>query len=252
MTNIQQGETRVFRPKIGLSDDILKIKDGLVPIYHHSFKEDDEVEFDDPQDGYQTVKLNSVKSLDSEMRESLTNRSRTDEYIDCISRTVLSHEYNNNNNLKALLTYDRIATTSEKEKAYCGNSKHYIEVAMASQNCLQHCEKKSTFKLSWVEVRLADKTRVRFVHAYNLVNENGKYYIIDFSLPKANSEKGIFDCVVGEISLEAYNDMTNPYGGMYGVRINHPEVLSIPEYEIIYDVDKPIILDVVEEKQKKV
>ena len=249
MQTTQQGEVQNFRLKIGLYCDIGgALNENIVSTYKESFTDSDEVDYFDIHNGYCSVKLNSIKNLACEMRESLANMSRFDSYIDCIMRAVLSHKYNGK--LDKLKTYDIRAKVEDKEKAYCKNSKRYIEVAMAAHNCLRHCEKDSIFKISKVKIRFSDETEIEFIHAYNLVAENGKYYIVDFSLPKANVLKGRFDCVVCEISRRAYMDMKKSKGDTYGIRVVHPEVLTIPKYEVIYDSDKPKILNSKREVQK--
>ena len=255
MTDIQQGEGTI-KPKIGLYfDDEGNISRGLATTYCDVFNDNDEVEFYDQENQLQVVKLNDILVLASktnEMSEVLGSRDKSnlEGYVDSISGALAVHRYNSK--FKEPSIYERNVSWWNIQKAYHGNSNRYIEVAMAAQNCLRQYEKNSTFKIGLVELTINKLPPIQFVHAYNLVEENGRYYIIDFSLPMINIGKGGYDYVVGEIDKDTYEKMVNPTSKMCDVKIKHPGALTIPEYEITYSSGRVKENEDSIKKQKKV
>ncbi len=255
MTNIQQEEGTI-KPKIGLYfDDDGNISRGLATTYCGVFNDNDGVEFYDQENQLQVVKLNDILALagkTNEMSEVLGSRDKSnlEGYVDSIAGALALHRYNSE--FKEPEVYERKVSLYRMQKAYCSNSNRYIEVAMAAQNCLRQYEKNSTFKISLVELTIHGLPPIQFIHAYNLVEEDGRYYIIDFSLPMINIGKGGYDYVVGEIDKDTYEKMVNPTSKMCDVKIKHPEILTIPEYEITYSSGRVKENDDSIETQKKV
>lgn len=239
----QQCKNQLINKVIGISD----VSNEISSVYEEKFTDNDEVIYPGAKEA---IRIGSSEKVSDEIKDILLSRDNMETYIDCVQKAVSSHFFLNKQNV--LPIYSKNPTLRMLQKAYQSNSPYYIEMAMVAHNCLCHCGLNPIFKISSVTLKIGN-IYINFFHAYNLFSDQGKYYIFDSSFPVINNlEKG-FDYRVCEISKEVYDDMKISNGKTYGVKLPHPRFLDIVlEYEMIYDSDKPIILDANVKNGKKV
>lgn len=113
------------------------------------------------------------------------------------------------------------------QNAACG-----IERAMLSQNLLLELGIKSVFKTSAATIN--DKV---FTHGYNLISNDGHYYIFDATIPTIKNDK--ISPIICEIPEEVYNCLIMPNNDIgYSVLVSHYNSLQKEEINITYDAGR--------------
>lgn len=93
----------------------------------------------------------------------------------------------------------RISDFKGKNMAAC------MERAALAQNLMKFLGIDSTLKVSQINVDGKDD-----IHAFNLVEADGKYYIFDATIPVVNENRGVTP-IITEIPEQAYKEMINPF-----------------------------------------
>ena len=109
------------------------------------------------------------------------------------------------------------------------NAAMCVERAMVAQNLLKLLGINSYYKCSGIT-----KNDNKEVHAYNVVEYQGKYYIFDATMPTVKDEE--ISPIVAEITEEAFNELvqTRTREGI-SVEVAHYNPLRDEDIKVVYD-----------------
>ncbi len=120
----------------------------------------------------------------------------------------------------------RVSTLKGKGAAMC------VERAMLSQNLLKSLGFDTVYKASGIKNN--DKLEI---HAYNLVTNNGKYYLFDSSIP--TEIYGKISPLIAEIPKEIFDQISSPKQKIgYSIEVSHYNPLRDKDVHIIYDANR--------------
>lgn len=126
----------------------------------------------------------------------------------------------------------KVSDLKGKNAAMC------VERAMLSQNLLTSLGINTYYKASGI-----NKDKNFEVHAYNIIEYKGKYYIFDTAIPTLINDK--INPLICEIPKEVYEQIINPNSDIgYSVSVSHFNPLRNVEVDIIYDSGRENIYNV--------
>ena len=131
----------------------------------------------------------------------------------------------------------KLSSFAHKNMAACA------ERAVLSHILLGIMGIKSTIKIS----SFLDKDGKRVQHVYNLVEDDGRYFIFDATQPTLNGEK--ISPLVAEISEESYKDMHDPKN-IIGLHVSHFNPMAGRDYDVVYNYCASEIREAMKPKQK--
>ena len=157
---------------------------------------------------------------------------------ECVFDTVQEY-FGDYSNIKSRMSFYKDIDIIEKEEDIGKvsnlkgkNAAMCVERAMLSQNLLKSLEINSTYKCSGIKNNGLDE-----VHAYNIVNNNDKYYIFDATIPTMTNNK--INPLIIEIPKEVYEQITSPnISTGYSVEVNHYAPLTDTDKNIVYDAGR--------------
>lgn len=157
---------------------------------------------------------------------------------ECVFNTVLEYfgdyrniedRMNNYTELDFIDSEDDIGKVSNlkgKNAAMC------VERAMLSQNLLKSLGINSLYKTSGIIKNSSDEA-----HAYNLVENNGKYYIFDATIPTLIDDR--ISPLITEIPKEVFDQISSPMSDIgYSVDVSHYNPLRDMDVHVVYDAGR--------------
>ena len=190
-------------------------------------------------------KLGDIKEAYQLLRANIVSKSpyTIEERVECVYRAIVAY-------FGYYLKVDRFMSffLSEKEKEVTDlahkDAAPSFARAMVAQNLLLESEVKSIFKESEVMI---DGNCVH--HAYNIISEDGKYYIFDAYLPSVKDAK--ITPLICEIPKEVYDLISQPNADIgYSVSVTHFDPFQQKDINIVYDPERPFIYKAGETIQK--
>jgi len=171
------------------------------------------------------------------------NANSFEEICECIYETVNTY-FNGIDNVSTRMSYykdfddikseediTRVSSLKGKGAAMC------VERSMLSQNLLKSLGFNAFYKSSGIKNN--DKLEV---HAYNLVENDGKYYLFDSSIPTISNGK--ISPLITEIPKAVFNQISSPEQRIgYSIEVSHYNPLRDKDVHIVYDVNRKNIYD---------
>ena len=217
-------------------------KDNLSS-YNKEFDNNDEVCLDDSRHCI----IGNISEAYKILKEEIISKRPINivDYSECVQRTIMRY-FGDYSHVKRRLSYfptDKEIEQNEKEIGLVSNLAHKnaalsIERAMTAQNLLMEIGIKSVFKVSGVIIN--DKPDI---HAYNLLNHDGKYYLFDVTIPTVNNDK--LSPLICELPKDVYDIISNPNSDIgIEVKVSYFNPLSGEECEVIYDAGRKDIYQI--------
>lgn len=208
---------------------------GVVSSYQGRFENDDVVILQSGLDDIRKTRLGNVKEAYEILKEILLERRPQTffEKCECVMETV-NRYFGDYSNVKNRLSY---YPTDDEEKGdgEVANLAHQnagicVERSMLSQNLLKELGIDSTYK----EAGFINNDGKNDAHAFNLVVNDGKYYIYDSTQPTLRN--GVISPIVAEIPKEVYDEIIEPRNNNgISVRVSHYNPMTDKDYDVIYD-----------------
>ncbi len=137
------------------------------------------------------------------------------------------------------LEVGKVSDLKGKNAAMC------VERAIVTQNILKTLGYNSYYKASGIV-----KDGKIEGHAYNLVENNGEYYIFDTAIPTI--ENGKISPIVASIPKEVFDKMKSPSSSIgYSVMVSHFNPLRNTDVSITYDEGREELIDLTRETKIK-
>ena len=137
------------------------------------------------------------------------------------------------------LEIGKVSNLKGKNAAMC------VERAIVVQNILKTLGYNSYYKASGIV-----KDGKIEAHAYNLVENNGEYYIFDTAIPTIDNGK--ISPIVANIPKEVFDKMKSPNSAIgYSVMVSHFNPLRNTKVSITYDEGREYLINLTDEIKMK-
>ncbi len=203
---------------------------GTISSYQEKFENDDIVLVGDGGllQGIITIKMGNIIEAYRILKDVIDTRHPKTfiEKCECVMETVnrFFGNYSNVDNRVELIEKGKtVQSMAHKNAALC------VERSMLAHQLLKVWSINSTFKISG----FINNDGKEDVHAYNLVEDNGKYYIFDSTQPTLRN--GIISPIVAEIPKDVYDEMIKPRYSGVSVRVSHYNPMVSKDYDVVYD-----------------
>ncbi len=239
---------------IGLNHDASgNVYENTFSSYNKYFDNNDEVLVEYNSKDIRYIKLGDIKEAYQLLRDAIcakTPRS-VSEYTECVIDAIIRYFGVASDIKKQESFYDKIEKDSSGKKiVYASSLVHKsvatsIERAMVAQNLLIECGILSVFKVSGAMIDGKNT-----IHAFNLINNEGKYCIFDSTIPTIKNGK--IHPIILEIPEEVYLKIINPTSDIgYSVKVKYLNSLQNKECDITYDAGRNNLYIPDKEKVKK-
>ena len=209
--------------------------------YNREFDNNDEVCIDADANSIRYCIIGDIKEAYQILRNEIFAKKPQSiyEYTLCIENTIVRcfGDFSKSKNRLFSFPTEKDVISGKKNIGKVSDLFHKnmafgVERAMLAQNLLIETGIKSTFKASSTIVN--DKL---INHAYNLISQDGKFYIFDATFPSIINDKV---CpLICEIPEEVYNKISNPNSDIgISVNVTHFNPLQNMEYNITYDAER--------------
>ena len=134
--------------------------------------------------------------------------------------------YNDLDEIESDKDIGRVSNLRGKNSAMC------VERAMLAQNLLRSLGINSAYKQSQII-----KDGKVDAHAYNVIANDGKYFVFDATIPTLKNGK--ISPLVGEIPQDAYEQIVSPDAWIgCSIEVNHYNPLRDTDVNIVYDAGR--------------
>lgn len=212
---------------------------GFTSSYSEKLENDDEVNIESGIGDIRMAIVGDIREAYEILKQIIMERQPSTffEKCECVMETVTKYfgDYSNIKNRLSFfpdedMVYDHkiqhgsLADIAHKNAAIC------VERSMLSQNLLKTIGIDTTLKIAG----FINNDGKPDGHAFNVVNDHGKYYIFDSTQPTLR--EGIISPIVAEIPKDVYDAIIEPrsYDGI-SVRVSHYNPLMNKDYDVIYD-----------------
>ena len=214
---------------------------GVASSYDKAFDNEDYVNVESGIGDIRYCTIGDISDAYKMLKDAIISKMPRDllEYSLCVQQVVLQY-FGNFSNIEERLKYfpDHEEVSYDGKKTGClsdlihKNAAMCIERAMLSQNLLFEIGIKSYFKASGIMLNGKPDN-----HAYNLIDNDGKYYIFDATIPTiVNGEICPLIC---EIPKKVFEELKRPeIDRGISVEVRHYNPLQQADYEIIYDAGR--------------
>lgn len=221
---------------------------GIASSYDGVFDNDDLVLIESGFD-MRYCKIGDIKETFEMLKRKLQDK-KPDDFFQCMSCVfaVVFDYFGDYTNIKDRLNYfpesedvdekdyGKVSDLAHKNVAKC------VERAMLSQNLLKTLGYNSIFKISGVVINGKNDA-----HAYNLIQNEDKYYIFDATIP--TKDESMISPIICEISKDAFDKIKSPCIDIgISIHVVHYNPLQDKNYDIVYDAGRKELID----KTKKV
>jgi len=212
---------------------------GSISSYSEKLEDDDLVNIENGLFDVRMAVIGDIREAYEILKQVIEERKPSTffEKCECVMETVTRYFGDYSNVKKRLsffpdedMVYDKkvkygtIADIAHKNAAIC------VERSMLSQNLLKTIGIDTTIKIAGF-INNAGKPDC---HAFNVINDNGRYYIFDSTQPTLR--KGIVSPIVAEIPKEVYEAIIEQRSDDgISVRVSHFNPLMNKDYDVIYD-----------------
>ena len=188
------------------------------------------------------IKLGNIKEAYEILNEIIKERkpSTFSDICECVAETNNFYfgNYSNIKNRNSFFPTEYEIDFKNKKRGTLSDIAHKnaamcAERAMLSQNLLISLNIKSNIKLAG----FINTEGKRDVHAFNLVENDGKYYIFDATQPTLKKDR--INPLVAEIPEKIYKKLISPISDCgISVHVKHYNPLMKKEYDVIYDAGR--------------
>ena len=212
---------------------------GVTSSYNGKLEEDDEVNIESGIGDIRMATVGDIREAYEILKEVIKERqpSTVLEKCECVMETVTKYfgDYSNIENRLSFfpdedmidyykMKHGTLADIAHKNAAIC------VERSMLSQNLLKTIGIDTTFKMGG----FINNDGKPDGHAFNVINDNGRYYIYDSTQPTLRN--GIVSPIVAEIPKEVYEAVIEPRSeNGISIRVSHYNPLMNKDYDVIYD-----------------
>ena len=212
---------------------------GCISAYSEKLEEDDKVNIESGIGDIRFAIVGDIREAYEILKQVIEERQPSTfiEKCECVMETVTRY-FGDYSNIKSRLSYfpdedmidyykmkhGTLADIAHKNAAIC------VERSMLSQNLLKAIKIDSTLKIAG----FINNDGKPDGHAFNVVTDNGKYYIFDSTQPTLRN--GIISPIVAEIPKEVYDTLVEPRSNDgISIRVSHYNPLMNKDYDVIYD-----------------
>ena len=225
---------------------------GIISSYDKPFDNEDHVYLENGLDDIRSCTIGDVKDAYEILKEVIsTYKPKTlEDYAFCVQEVIIRY-FGDYQNIKSRLSFfptlddldlgvemGKVSDLAHKNAAMC------VERAMLSQNLLHLLGIKAIYKISGVVINGKID-----IHAFNLIEFKGKYYIFDATIPTLKDEK--ISPLICEIPKEVFDKISSPLQDVgESVQVIHYNPLQNKDYDIIYDAGRKEIYKVLKQQVK--
>ncbi len=212
---------------------------GVTSTYSEKFEDDDLVNIESGIGDIRYAIIGDIREAYEILKQVIEERKPSTflEKSECVMETVTRY-FGDYSNIKERLSFfpdedmidyykmkhGTLADIAHKNAAIC------VERSMLSQNLLKTIGIDTTFKMGG----FINNDGKPDGHAFNVINDNGRYYIFDSTQPTLRN--GIVSPIVAEIPKEVYEAVIEPRSeNGISIRVSHYNPLMNKDYDVIYD-----------------
>ena len=204
---------------------------GHISSYDKRFENDDHVFVAALGFDYKYAVIGDISEAYEILKRILLTKKPTSfiEKSECVMETINEYFGDYSNISKRLSHYPdghpgTVSSLAHQNSAMC------VERAMLAQNLLLELGINTTFKISGYI-----KNGEEDMHAFNVVEDNGRYFIFDATQPTLRGE--IISPIVAEIPKNVYDllILKCPAGFGISVSVSHYNPMQNKNYDVIYD-----------------
>lgn len=212
---------------------------GFISAYSEKLEDDDKVNIQSGIGDIRFAVVGDIREAYEILKQVIKERQPSTfiEKCECVMETVTRY-FGDYSNINDRLSYFPDEDMIDYYKLKCGtladiahkNAAICVERSMLSQNLLKVLGIDVTIKIGG----FINNDGKPDAHAFNLVVDNGKYYIYDSTQPTLR--EGIVSPIVAEIPKEVYDEVIKPRSDDgISIRVSHYNPLMNKDYDVVYD-----------------
>ena len=212
---------------------------GFTSSFREKFETDDRVNV---ESGFSDIRMATIGDITEayEILKTVINERKPQTFMEkceCVMETVTRY-FGDFSNVDQRVSYLPAMDEHKKEGTVADfahkNAAACVERAMLSQNLLKLLGIDSTFKSAAFINNLGKNAGIVQGHAFNVIANDGKYYIFDSTQPTLRN--GIISPIVAEIPKEVYESIIEQRARTgISVRVTHYNPFFNTDFDVIYD-----------------